>query len=151
MDTFDEKTGAVKSRATVPLSTIYSVYYLKFFSEETPSWCLVDLQLSFSPQKRLLLQALVTTEKLPPHLMMTSLADIQDQDNCREKVISLQNFLQGPCSYGQRRLCLALCILSSLYATRPSRPPVQCTLYIEHITQILKQLLSPKFQSFNGG
>jgi hypothetical protein len=46
---------------------------------------------------------------------MTSLADIQNQDNCREKVISLQNFLQGPCFYGQRRLCLALCILSSLY------------------------------------
>jgi hypothetical protein len=39
---------------------------------------------------------------------MTSLADNQDQDNGREKVISLQNFLQGPCSYGQLRLCLAL-------------------------------------------
>ncbi len=26
-----------------------------------------------------------------------------------------KNFLQGPCFYGQRRLCLALCILSSLY------------------------------------
>jgi hypothetical protein len=51
---------------------------------------------------------------------MTSLADIQNQDNCREKVISLQNFLQGPCFYGQRRLCLALCILSSLYGTHPS-------------------------------
>jgi hypothetical protein len=24
-------------------------------------------------------------------------------------------FLQGPCFFGQRRLCLALCILSSLY------------------------------------
>jgi hypothetical protein len=29
------------------------------------------------------------TEKLPPHVVMTSLADIQDQDNCREKVINL--------------------------------------------------------------
>ncbi len=41
--------------------------------------------------------------------LMTSLAYIQDQVP-REKY-----FLQGPCFYGQRRLCLALCILSSLY------------------------------------
>jgi hypothetical protein len=30
-------------------------------------------------------------------------------------------FLQGPCFYGQRRLCVALCILSSLYE-HPSSP-----------------------------
>jgi hypothetical protein len=51
-----------------------------------------------------------STEKLSPHVVMTSLVYIQVQDNCREKVIYLQYFLQGPCSYGQRRLCLGLCI-----------------------------------------
>jgi hypothetical protein len=59
-----------------------------------------------------------STEKLPPHVVMTSLVYIQVQDNCREKVIYLQYFLQGPCSYGQRRLCLGLCVLSSLYAVQ---------------------------------
>jgi hypothetical protein len=50
-----------------------------------------------------------STEKLPPPVVMTSLACIQDQ-------VPRENyFLQGPCFYGQRRLCLALCILSSLY------------------------------------
>jgi hypothetical protein len=42
---------------------------------------------------------------------MTSLVYIQDQ------VPRESYFLQGPCFYGQRRLCLALCILSSLYAS----------------------------------
>ncbi len=66
----------------------------------------------------MLLLSLITTEtvqvsleKLPPHVVMTSLADIPDQDNCQEKVIILQDFLQGPCSNGQRSLCLALGIL----------------------------------------
>jgi hypothetical protein len=49
-----------------------------------------------------------STEKLPLHVVMTSLY-IQDQVQ-RESF-----FFQGPCFYGQRRLCLALCILSSLY------------------------------------
>jgi hypothetical protein len=31
----------------------------------------------------------VSTEELPPHVVMTSLADKQDQGNCREKVINL--------------------------------------------------------------
>ncbi len=59
-----------------------------------------------------------STEKLPPHVVMTSLVYILVQDNCRGKVIYLQYFLQGPCSQGQRRLCLGLCILSSLYAVQ---------------------------------
>jgi hypothetical protein len=40
--------------------------------------------------------------------LMTSLAHIQDQ-------VPRENYFEGPCFYGQRRLCLALCILSSLY------------------------------------
>jgi hypothetical protein len=42
-----------------------------------------------------------STEKLPPHVVMTSQAYIQIQDNCHEKVINLHYFLQDPCSYGQ--------------------------------------------------
>jgi hypothetical protein len=55
--------------------------------------------------------------KTSPHMVMVSLADIQDQDNCRKKVIHLQDFLQGPCSYGLRKLwncpCLQYCTLNS--------------------------------------
>jgi hypothetical protein len=43
----------------------------------------------------MLLLSLITTEtvqvsieKLPPYVVMRSLADIQDQDNCSEKVIN---------------------------------------------------------------
>ncbi len=43
----------------------------------------------------------VSPENLPPHVVMTSLADRKNQDNCREKVTSLQDFLQGLCSSGQ--------------------------------------------------
>jgi hypothetical protein len=69
----------------------------------------------------------VSTENLSPHMVMP-LADIQDQDNCRKKVINLQDFLQGPCSDGQRSLCLALCILSSLYGIRGVYSAVYSTL-----------------------
>ncbi len=59
----------------------------------------------------MLLLSLITTEtvqvspeNLPPHVVMTSLADIQDQDNCREKVTNVQDFLQCLCSYRQQKL-----------------------------------------------
>jgi hypothetical protein len=48
-----------------------------------------------------------STEKLPLHVVMTSLF-IQDQVP-RESYL-----LQGPCFYGQRRLCLALCTYTIL-------------------------------------
>jgi hypothetical protein len=37
----------------------------------------------------------VSTENLSSYVVM-SLVDIQDQDNCREKDINLQDSLQGP-------------------------------------------------------
>ncbi len=64
-------------------------------------WLLLSLIATESVQE--------STEKLPPHVVMTSLAYIQDQ------VPRERYFLQGPCFYGQRRICLALCILFSLY------------------------------------
>jgi hypothetical protein len=63
----------------------------------------------------MLLLSQITTETVQVCTENLSLADIQDQDNCHEKDINLQDSLQGPCSDGQRKLCLDLCILSSLY------------------------------------
>jgi hypothetical protein len=77
-------------------------------SAGTHLWLLLSLITMESVQE--------STEKLPPYVVMMSLVFIQEQDNCREKVINLQYFLQGRCSHGQRRLCLALCVLFSLYA-----------------------------------
>ncbi len=88
---------------------------------------------------------LVSTEKLPPHTVMKSLADRQDQDNCLEKVINLQDFLQGPCSYGQRKLCLALCMVL-LQNVLPRNVLHQKTSFLQNVLphNVLPQYVLPQ-------
>jgi hypothetical protein len=88
-----------------------------------------------------------STEKLPLHVVMMSLY-IQDQ------VPRESYFLQDSCFYGQRRLCLALCILFSLYGRRalnyfPTPPPplspstqIHVSMYSFHFGQKTTRAIS---------
>jgi hypothetical protein len=100
------------------LTLIFALHSWAQTATKAPSanlWLLLSLIATESVQE--------STEILPPPVppvVMTSLAYIQDQ------VPRERYFLQGPCFYGQRRLCLALCILSSLYACAIRDTENQC-------------------------
>ncbi len=62
--------------------------------------------------------------------LMTSLAYIQDQ-------VPRENYFpQGPCFYGQRRLCLALCLLSSLYGENRAPPPHSIRQWVAYLKRL---------------
>ncbi len=95
-----------------------ALFYLRFHAH----FCFAFASANRNKSAHLwLLLSLITTDssgiykKMPPPVVMTSLAYIQDQ------VLQERYFLQGPCFYGQRRICLALCILSSLYGRMSRR------------------------------